>query len=318
MQVSGQNNAYIPQMQYNGSAVTNPANGYINPAGNLRNQVNGVPAQPQQAVPVTPTANGAPQPCYYQPQINVPPNANGVNIQIFNPTVSTPGAQSHNNVNAPNYYCYPPNYYTSQPGADNGTNQAGNINGSANNAANANAANAANAANSANSTTSTQTDENSQKKTKKKRVVVLDDNYIRNLENYLNSPDKTQRLNAAKQVFERLDEDPSRKDDKALTALVNKMLQDPSQEIRLLALSALDGRICNGDQLTVQLLQQMQAHPKDYGFDASDASKILLDMSAKTADKEVPVDPDKRTTVKKEVKTEEKKDEKKSQIKSNN
>lgn len=153
-------------------------------------------------------------------------------------------------------------------------------------------------------------------KTKKKRVVLLNDNYIKNLENMLNSQDKAQRITAAKEVFERLDEDPSRKDDKALTALINKMLQDPVQEIRLIALSALEGRIVNGDDFTVGVLQQMQTNPQGHGYDAADASRILLDMSAQRVDKDVPVDPDKRTTIYTVNDKDDKK--KKSQIKSNN
>ena len=141
----------------------------------------------------------------------------------------------------------------------------------------------------------------------KKRVVILNDDYIKNLENMLNSQDKSQRITAAKEVFARLDEDSTRKDDKALTALINKMLQDPAQEVRILALSALEGRIVNGDDFTVNVLKNMQNNPQGYGYDASDASRILLDMSAQRADKDVPVDPDKRTV----IKTEEKKDNKK-------
>ena len=41
-----------------------------------------------------------------------------------------------------------------------------------------------------------------------------------NLENYLNSQDKEVRLMGAKEVVARLDEDHSRKDDKALIILV--------------------------------------------------------------------------------------------------
>ena len=136
------------------------------------------------------------------------------------------------------------------------------------------------------------------KKTEKKHVVMLTDEYIRNLENYLNSQDKAVRLSAAKEVFARLDEDPSRKDDRALTALVNKMLQDPSEEIKLHALTALEGRICNGDALTVELLKQMQQSNGGYGQDAVDASRILLQMSGQTTEKEVPIDDLKRTKFK--------------------
>ena len=140
--------------------------------------------------------------------------------------------------------------------------------------------------------------EDDKKKTEKKKVVLLTDDYIKSLENCLNSHDKSIRLNAAKDVFARLDEDPSRKDDKALIALINKMLQDPCEEIKIHAIAALEGRICNGDQLTVQLLQQMQQTDGGYGQDAIDANKILLQMAGQTVDKEVPIDDLKRTKFK--------------------
>ena len=127
------------------------------------------------------------------------------------------------------------------------------------------------------------------KKTEKKKVVELTDTYIKNLENYLDSQEKDIRLNAAKEVYARLEEDESRKDDKALTALINKMLQDPTEEIRLLALSALESKIVTGDDYTAGVLKQMQQSKDGYGQDAIDASKILLQMSGKQVEKEVPV-----------------------------
>lgn len=141
------------------------------------------------------------------------------------------------------------------------------------------------------SDTKTTTTEKSddKKKTEKKKVVELTDTYIKNLENYLDSQEKDIRLNAAKEVYARLEEDESRKDDKALTALVNKMLQDPAEEIRLLALSALESRIVTGDDYTAGVLKQMQQSKDGYGQDAIDASKILLQMSGKQVEKEVPV-----------------------------
>ena len=167
--------------------------------------------------------------------------------------------------------------------------------------------NNANADSNTNTSTNATNISSTGEKTEKKRVVLLNDDYIKNLENMLNSQDKSQRITAAKEVFARLDEDSSRKDDKALTALINKMLQDPVQEVRILALSALDGRIVNGDDFTVAVLKQMQTNPQGYGHDAADASKILLDMSAKRADKDVPPDPDKRTVIKTENKEDDKK-----------
>ncbi len=127
------------------------------------------------------------------------------------------------------------------------------------------------------------------KKTEKRKIVELTDDYIRNLESYLNSQEKEVRLNAAKEVYARLAEDESRHDDKALTALINKMLQDPSEEIRLIALSALEGRIVTGDDYTVGVLQKMQQKSDGYGQDAVDASNILLKMSGKQVEKEFEV-----------------------------
>lgn len=397
MQVSGQNQQQvIPKYNSNYNCACTPA---------------------VQASPVVQT-NQQYNPPYYPPQVNTTPGAAGVNIQIFNPSVTPPGAQAPTyNVNAPNYYpagAYPSNYYTTQMGCPccqnhGGINQANNPYkpgglldpndknnpygadpqnpnnpyrpGGAfdstnpnnpyrtdsghnpqdpnspnnpyraggpldpNNPNNPYGANPNDPNNpykpggpldpnnkenkygagglldpnnpispyyqSSNTTNVSSTGE----KTEKKRVVLLNDDYIRNLENMLNSQDKSQRITAAKEVFERLDEDSSRKDDKALIALINKMLQDPIQEVRLLALSALEGRIVNGDDFTVAVLKHMQTNPQGYGYDATDASRILLDMSAQRVDKDVPVDPDKRT----KIKTEEKKDDKKkSQIKSNN
>ena len=295
MQISGQNQNQVPQVQYNSSYN----------AGNV------VPVQTQQTMPqpqyvqnpypaqypVTNPQYYYPQPQYIQQQpqnVQIPAGASGVNIQIFNPSVTTPGSTGPTyNVNSPNY---PANYYTTQYGQE-GMNP---------NTANNNNCNDGNNSNNTTTVKNEFTSEQEGKKTQKRRVVLLTDDYIKTLENYLNSQDKSIRLNAAKDVFDRLDEDPSRKDDKALTALVNKMLQDPSQEIRLIALSALEGRIVNGDNITVQILQHMQTNPQGQGFDATDAAKILLQMAGQRVDKEVEVDPDKRTKIKTDKKEEEK------------
>lgn len=247
----------------------------------------------------------AAQPQAQQPQnVQVPASMSGVNIQIFNPSVTPPGATPPTyNVNAP---CYPSNYYTNPMGAGamNGAGQTGNGgNGSAI------GANTGSEKNSETNKTS-ETESKDGKKTEKKKVVQLTDDYIRNLENYLNSQEKDIRLSAAKEVYSRLEEDTSRKDDKALTALINKMLQDPSEEIRVLAMAALQGRIVTGDDFTVGVLTRMQNDKAHYGMDAVDASNILLKMSGQQVEKEVPV----TETSKKKEKTETK-EETKSSIK---
>ena len=244
--------------------------------------------QPQQA----PVQQAVQQPQAQSVQV---PNYSGVNIQIFNPSVTPPNATAPvYNVNAPNYYgtnpatgCYPSNYYTN--------NYAGNNNGT----------NGLTGANNSNSTsqTNTQTTETNNKKTEKREIVQLTDEYIKNLENYLNSQDKEVRLMGAKEVVARLEEDSSRKDDKALNALINKMLQDPSAPVRVLAMSALYSRAASGDDLTVNLLQQMQNSQSGYGQDAMQASEILLKMSGQKVEKEFEVKDTKKTETK-ETKTE--------------
>lgn len=260
------------------------------------------------------------QPTAQQPQnMQIPSSMSGVNIQIFNPSVTPPGATPPTyNVNAP---CYPSNYYTNPMGG-NGANNAGQAGANANANANANGTNgtsgSANGVNGQTGTdknsstnTTTETESKDGKKTEKKKIVQLTDDYIKNLENYLNSQEKDVRLSAAKEVYSRLEEDESRKDDKALTALINKMLQDPSEEIRVLAMAALQGRIVTGDDFTVGVLTRMQNDKAHYGMDAVDASKILLQMSGKQVEKEVPVS---EKSQKKE-KTETKQEETKSSIK---
>lgn len=255
-----------------------------------------------------------------------PPSYAGVNIQIYNPSVGIPNINPTGNMpqsQALPGIAYPSNYYTQNYGlpqnvipqggivaqggqGGNATinNYAGGISdGSANwnNKAltdnNANANNTNNSENASNiTTTSTTTKETNEttktetkKKTEKRKVVELTDQYIKNLENYLNSQDKEVRMMGAKEVIARLQEDDSRKDDPALTALINKMLQDPSQEIRILALSMLDSRTCTGNDYTVNVLKKMQNSQTGYGQDAMQATNILLKMSGNVVEKEFEV-----------------------------
>ena len=203
------------------------------------------------------------------------PNYSGVNIQIFNPSVTPPGATPPvYNVNAPSYQMgngqaqsYPANYYTQQFTPNQGVNSAHN----------------------ASTTTTTTNTTVEAKKTEKRKIVQLTDDYIKNLENYLNSQDKELRFMGAKEVVARLEEDESRKDDKALNALINKMLQDPYQKVRFLAMAALQSKMATGDPLTVQLLTNIQNSPSGYGQDSLLASDILLKMSGQTVEKEFEV-----------------------------
>lgn len=196
------------------------------------------------------------------------PNYSGVNIQIFNPTVAAPGSTiPASTVNAGNYStnpCYPSNYYTqnlakpAEPPAPPPAPVA-------------------------------PAPEEEKKKTEKRDVVQLTDDYIRNLESYLNSQKKDVRLMGAKEVLARLQEDESRKDDPALNALVNKMLQDPYQPVKLMALAALESRVATGNDTSVSLLQTIQGQKTGHGEDSLMASNILLKMSGVKTQKEFEV-----------------------------
>lgn len=209
------------------------------------------------------------------------PNYSGVNIQIFNPSVTPPGAQAPvYNVNAPSYQaqgqglpcCYPANYYTQQFPAQSDSSST---------------------VSETSVVKKVETEENI--KTEKRKVVQLTDEYIKNLENYLNSQDKDVRYMGAKEVVARLEEDDSRADDKALNALINKMLKDPYDKVRFLAIASLKGRIAEGNDESVALLKQMQTGQSAYGMDAPLATDTLLQMSAKKVEKEFVVKEDKKT-----------------------
>lgn len=214
-----------------------------------------------------------------QPTITIPPqnpNYAGVNIQIFNPSVATPGGPAPvYNVNAPAYQsgqaptgCYPSNYYTQQ--FNNTTPQQAPV--------------------QAQAQAQTETVKKEEpKKTEKRQIVQLTDEYIKTLENYLNNQDKEVRMMGAKEVIARLQEDDSRKNDPALIALVNKMLQDPYQPVKMLALGVLDSRQCTGNDYTVGVLKKMQSEQTNYGQDAKTATNILLKMAGKTVEKEFEV-----------------------------
>lgn len=231
-------------------------------------------------------------------QTTTPPQGQqfaGVNIQIFNPSVGVPGAAPVYNVNAPSYgtglgSCYPSNYYTEQYGPQSTQNTTNNTGGKSDTAGNTNNSDGNNTTNTTTNKTTNETEnKETNKKTEKRQIVQLTDNYIKTLENYLNSQDYEVRLMGAKEVVARAQEDESRKDDKALIALTNKMLQDPAQPIRILAQSLLESRAITGDDYTVKVLQKMQNSQDGYGQDALSATNILLKMSGNTVEKEFEV-----------------------------
>ena len=118
-------------------------------------------------------------------------------------------------------------------------------------------------------------------KMKDKDVVPLTDEYIKTIENYLNNSNPDIRMQGVKELLNRFKELETRKDDPALTNLLNKSLQDPDPNVRMIAMTTLSSGYANGNQKTSQLLNQIQQTPNVYGEDAKLASQALLKMASK-------------------------------------
>lgn len=121
-----------------------------------------------------------------------------------------------------------------------------------------------------------------------KNIIALTDEYIKSLENYLNNPNDDIRVMASKEILKRLDEDKDRKDDAALNALLNKMMQDPSKIVRVAALSAFNSGLATGNDYTVKLLHDIQNNPNSDKEDVLQAADILLKFSAGEEVKNIP------------------------------
>ena len=205
--------------------------------------------------------------CNPQPVQTVPvPTANGVNIVVYNPQV-TPNANVSNVLNYPQYNgttsAYPQNYYTMPP-----VQKQQNDNGNQIAAANLNA--------NIKKTIEQEEKEEKPKPIKEKEIVQLTDEYIKVLESYLDNQDPQIRTMAVKELIKRFEEDRTRKSDLALTALLNKALQDPKDSIRFLAMTILNSGYATGDELTSKLIANIQAQGGVYGDDAVVASQIHL------------------------------------------
>lgn len=197
------------------------------------------PVQQQQITPGATIQTGG-------AKCEIPPGTNGLNIIINSPTVAAPGSQPMINTNS--------NYMGS-----GGTNGSGNGNASA-----------------AAASASTNNDKKNQKT---KNIVALTDDYIKNLENYLRSPNKDLKVYAIKEVANRFAEDEKRRTNPSLNALLNLALQAKEPQVRFLALALLTSGAAGGNDITVQILNNMQQSSAYQGAEANDAKKALLKMS---------------------------------------
>lgn len=213
----------------------------------------------------------------YMPQQMPYASCGAVSINIMNPTTGvTNPIQQQGGV-----YQYPQaNYYGNQPmQMQYPMNYNNNINNNSLNAHGDNQPTPPPPAPVAQSEEPKKTEDKKEEELKEK--VPLTDNYIMSLENYLNSQDSKVRLMGAKDVLERFKEDSARKNDAALTALLNKILQDPTAAVRFLGLTTLNAGYAVGNEQTIEILKAIQADgQKEYGEDSLLASQIMLKLSA--------------------------------------
>lgn len=111
---------------------------------------------------------------------------------------------------------------------------------------------------------------------KTKNIVKLTDDYIKTLESYLRSPDKTVRRSGIKELLNRFEEDDSRYDNPSLTALLNIALQDTDVSNRMLAMSTIAGGSAHGDENTIEFLKNATKSEEMYGQEAVMANNALL------------------------------------------
>lgn len=122
----------------------------------------------------------------------------------------------------------------------------------------------------------------------KKNIIPLTDDYIKTLENYMKSPNEQVRLMGTKEVMARFKEDDSRRNDAALTALLNMSLQDKSNNVRVLGMTTVAAGYSAGDQNTSSLLNRLQQKKSNYNEDALLAANALMRMSSQPQKVEIP------------------------------
>lgn len=203
---------------------------------------------------------------------SIPVGASGVTINILGATVSPNGANINNTYNTAQpgqaydkgYYTMPPQQTMSQtptvPAAATQISQ-----------------------------------QQNDKNAAKKDVVLLTDDYIRTLENYLRNDNPDIKLMGAKELMNRFREDSSRKNDPALTALLNLTLQSKYSNVKMVGMGILQNGWAQGDAMTQQLLAQVQQSQSGYGLDALDAAKAALRSAGQTVQVNDPNPPKSKT-----------------------
>lgn len=221
-----------------------------------------------------------------QPTTSIPYNGTGtINIHVNNPTAGISAGMPYMPMPYPVYpwYCYPPGYYMGH--YNGGITQNTNINMPANpndpiKVTKSTDNNGSGAGADAYAKSVSAADKNaSPSGAKQRQIVVLTDNYIKNLENYLRNPNVELRKEAVKEILARFKEDKSRINNPSLTALLNIALQDPNPTVKAAAMSIVSAGYAQGNAQTAQILNELQKTKKAFSTDAIQAADSLLKMS---------------------------------------
>ena len=128
---------------------------------------------------------------------------------------------------------------------------------------------------------------------KKKRVTVLTDDLIKALDQNLESTQPEIRKECARMVVKLFDEDPTRHGDKALNALLNKMLLNPyDKTVRNHALTLIQTDMAGGDENTKAILQELKRDPDRYNVidrHVGDIDAALIHLAADSTVVNTPV-----------------------------
>ncbi|MEI8377944.1 MAG: hypothetical protein WCF95_05340 [bacterium] len=125
-------------------------------------------------------------------------------------------------------------------------------------------------------------------KTKEKTIVPLTNEYIQTLENYIKNPNEQVRIMGVQEVMARFKEDESRRNDAALTALLNTSLQDKSSKVRVIGMTTVAAGYSAGDKNTANALNKIQQSKSNYNEDALLAANALMKMSSDPQKVQVP------------------------------
>ena len=212
--------------------------------------------------------------------VNGNSGASGVTINIMGANVNPNGANINNTYNTTGLpgQAYDKTYYTMP-------SPAGNQNGTPTVPVGASSL-----------SESRETKETEEKSKAKKEIVLLTDEYIKTLENYIRKDNPDIKLMGAKELMKRFREDKSRKNDPALTALLNLTLQSKYSNVKMVGMGILQNGWAQGDAMTQQLLAQIQQDSKSgYGLDALDAAQAALKTAGQTVEVEDPNPPKEKT-----------------------